>query len=200
MNRRRLKRGNPWEMSDMMDVAGVEDEKEDEVEELMDEMDHHKSKVDCVCDTVKAIAAAQDEVMDDCCDLNCDRAIKELLDPTGDNNLDSVPFVLYCKGDCKPFKGYGTKIETNEEAHFDCFSSFIFRVKEVDDNCCARLELLRVNEEPSGSEDGCKKRDKDPCKQLDGVRVSDLTRTHVCITVDLNDFNGITCLPAVNLD
>ncbi len=140
----------------------------------------------CVCDVVHAIADAQDNVVEMECDVSCARSIQDLVSPVRRNGLDTVPFILYDKKG-KPFKGFGTEVSGGR---FECFSSFIFRVNEVDD-CCAVLELLVFdnNDKTCG----------DPCEQLDNEKVEDLQRTGICITVDLNCFCAITCLPAVSV-
>ncbi len=143
---------------------------------------------DCVCDVVRAIADAQDNVVEMECDVSCARSIQDLVAPVSGNGLDTVPFILYDKKG-KPFKGFGAEIS---DGQFECFSSFIFRVNEVDDeDCCAVLELLVFDND----DEAC----GDPCEQLDNEQVEDLERTGICITVDLNCFCAITCLPAVSV-
>ncbi|SHN17275.1 CotY/CotZ family spore coat protein [Gracilibacillus kekensis] len=148
---------------------------------------------DCVCDVVRAIADAQDNVVDQHCDVSCAQSIRDLVSPVSGNGLDTVPFILYDKKG-KPFKGYGAEVRTQGggPARFDCFDSFIFRVNEVDaEDCCAVLELLVFDNDESAGHD--------PCDQIDNEQVSDLERTGICITVDLNCFCAITCLPAVSV-
>ncbi|GAA0493971.1 spore coat protein Y [Salinibacillus aidingensis] len=154
----------------------------------------------CVCDVVRAIADAQDDVTDELCDVSCERSINSLVSPVSRNNLDTVPFILYGK-DLKPFKGFGADIQgAGINALFDCIESFVFRVNEVGDDCCAVLELLTCDGDPdqAGDQHGAKC-DEDPCDQLNGLNVNDLERTGICITVDLDCFCAITCLPAVSL-
>ncbi|MBB6454785.1 spore coat protein Z [Salirhabdus euzebyi] len=155
----------------------------------------------CVCDVVRAIADAQEDVVDVACDVSCSRSIDNLLAPVSRNNLDTVPFILYGK-DLKPFKAFGADIEfSGGRQRLDCTESFIFRVKEVSDDCCAVIELLTFDdEEPDapGNQQGARC-DKDPCEQIDGEEVRDLNRTGICITVDLKCFCAITCLPAVSV-
>ncbi|WP_077623035.1 CotY/CotZ family spore coat protein [Sediminibacillus massiliensis] len=151
----------------------------------------------CVCDVLRAIADAQDDVFDNTCDISCARSINNLLSPVGRSSLDTVPVILYGK-DLKPFKGFGVDVELhNGEPKFECTESFIFRVTEVsdDDDCCAVLELLDFDD--NGSEHHHKK--DSPCKQLDHESVEDLSRTGICITVDLKCFCAVTCLPAVSI-
>ncbi|QHE51481.1 CotY/CotZ family spore coat protein [Pontibacillus sp. HMF3514] len=136
----------------------------------------------CVCDILKEIVDAQNDVTDDC-NSSCEQSINELMGDVGGNSLDTVPVILYCK-DCKPFKGFGAR----RGEIGDIRESFIFRVKEVDEDCeCALLELLL---DPSAKDD---KPDSPSCQKTD-----DLTATGICITVDLRCFCHITCLPAID--
>ncbi|HLS61461.1 MAG TPA: CotY/CotZ family spore coat protein [Virgibacillus sp.] len=144
--------------------------------------EHHSGN--CVCDVLKEIARAQNDIVDICCDTSCEQSINDLLGETEvRNGLDTVPLILYCKDGCKPFKGYG--------AHPDnighVISSFYFRVKTVDDDCCAVIELLR--------DPHCDSRN--PSNPID-QKTKHLRATGVCITVDLNCFCHVTCLPAIS--
>ncbi|WP_102347932.1 CotY/CotZ family spore coat protein [Bacillus sp. Marseille-P3661] len=160
----------------------------------------------CVCDVVRAIADAQNDVMDNCCDVSCDRSIDKLLSPAS-NDLDTVPFILYCDG-CKPFKAFGVDFQNNRRngnnnnIKFECVESFLFRVKSVDEDCCALLELLAFADgDNNGKGGGGKDKDEmDPCDQINNQELDDLVATGICITVDLSCFCAITCLPAVALN
>ena len=71
---------------------------------------------------------------------SCEQSIADLLGDTGGGSgLDTVPVILYCKEACKPFKGYGSR-KADDECEIK--GSFFFRVKSVDDNGCAIVELL----------------------------------------------------------
>ena len=143
---------------------------------------------DCVCDVVRAIAEAQDDVADQHCDVSCHRSIRNLVCPDTGGNFDTVPFILFNKTG-EAFRGTGASIVTNGTASFSCVESFIFRVSEVK-GCCAMLELLVVADGDTGDV---------PCEQIGDAAVADLERTGICITVDLNCFCGISCLPAVSV-
>ncbi|KHE72055.1 CotY/CotZ family spore coat protein [Halobacillus sp. BBL2006] len=153
----------------------------------------------CVIDILKDIVDAQNDVIHDCT-TSCERSIADLLGDTGGGSgFDTVPVILYCK-DCKPFKGYGTK---RNAGSCNVKGSFFFRVKSVDDDGCAVLELLFSNnhhsgdlEEESSSSSNHQPRPvvdpKSPAQQdCDNLRASG-----ICITVDLNCFCHVTCLPA----
>ncbi|GAA5416618.1 spore coat protein Z [Paraliobacillus ryukyuensis] len=136
----------------------------------------------CVADILREIADAQSDLLSDCT-TSCEQSIADLLgDTSPSSNLDTVPVLLYCK-DCKPFKGYGVPVEDLGDA----FASFYFRVKSIDDKNCAVLELLREEEDHK----------KDPHSPVE-QDTSDLEVTGVCITVDVDCFCHITCLPAIS--
>lgn len=143
---------------------------------------HHTGS--CVCNVLKDIARAQSDIVENCCDTSCERAISDLLGETEvPNGLDTVPVLLYCAKSCKPFKGYGAHSQHIGKIK----SSYYFRVKSVTNDCCAVLELLR---DPN---DG-NKNPHDPCEQL----TKNLRTTGICITVDVDCFCHITCLPAIS--
>ncbi|KGP74335.1 CotY/CotZ family spore coat protein [Pontibacillus yanchengensis] len=145
---------------------------------------------DCVRDILKEIVAAQNDVADDVCDSSCEQSINDLLGDTGGNNgLDTVPVLLYCK-DCKPFKGFGALRGNGRGSVGELMCSFFFRVNEVDDDC-ALLELLVSDDHDD--HDHKDKHDSPKCQDI-----SDLRATGICITVDLDCFCHITCLPAIN--
>lgn len=159
----------------------------------------------CVCDVVRAIADAQNEVVENSCDVSCERSIESLLDPAAANDLNTVPFILYGKK-LKPFKGFGIDFKRNNNNNnnqkFECVESFVFRVKTVDDDCCAVLELLAFGDDggdKGGGGGGKDKDEDDPCDQINGQKLEDLVATGICLTVDLSCFCAITCLPAVSL-
>lgn len=144
--------------------------------------DYHSGN--CVCDVLKEIARAQSDIVDICCDTSCEQSISDLLGETEvRNGLDTVPLILYCKDGCKPFKGYGAHPDNIGQVK----SSFYFRVKTVDDDCCAVIELLR--------DPHCDSRNPaDPIDQ----KTKNLRATGICMTVDLNCFCHVTCLPAIS--
>ncbi|MGR9050814.1 CotY/CotZ family spore coat protein [Halobacillus faecis] len=152
----------------------------------------------CVIDILKDIVDAQNDVMHDCT-TSCERSIADLLGDTGGGSgFDTVPVILYCKDGCTPFKGYGSKRSGD-----DCKvkGSFFFRVKSVDDDGCAILELLfadrwRDDDEDDDEVEGSRRhRNFDPKSPAD-QSCKDLRASGICITVDLNCFCHVTCLPA----
>lgn len=140
----------------------------------------------CVCDVLKEIASVQDDIVDDCCDSSCDQSISDLLGATDNRSgLDTVPVMLYCSGTCAPFKGYGANYDNIATK----LSSYYFRVKKVTNDCCAVLELL-VNENELGTDFD----QPGPHSQ----NTANLRASGICITVDVNCFCHVTCLPAVD--
>ncbi|WP_163102995.1 CotY/CotZ family spore coat protein [Peribacillus alkalitolerans] len=168
---------------------------------------------DCIVDTLAAIADAQDRVddRDDKCRTSCDMSIDELVSPTRSrrNPFDTIPVLLTVEG--QPFEGVGARRDRNGCGIFDVVRSFLFRVNDVDEkNGCAQLELLELDPCDNGSDD-------DDDDRLGGRRwaipvdiVTDfdrflfrldnaerVIRSGVCITVDLDDFTSVSCLPPV---
>lgn len=137
----------------------------------------------CVCDVLKEIERAQSDIVESCCDTSCEKSIRDLLGETDDRSgLDTVPIILYCKDSCKPFKGFGA----HPRNIANVVGSFYFRVKKVNKDCCAVLELLR--------ERGDNPNPDNPVEQ----ETSHLRATGICITVDLHCFCHVTCLPAIS--
>jgi Spore coat protein Z len=145
----------------------------------------------CVCDILRDIVDAQNDVIENVCQTSCEQSINDLLGETEPGSgLDTVPVILYCAGDCKPFKGFGARRGNTLGTIGDLQASFIFRVKNVTEDCCAVLELLRDPNDPCDCDHL-----KDPCDQETG----NLQNTGICITVDLNCFCHVTCLPAISV-
>ncbi|RPF52125.1 CotY/CotZ family spore coat protein [Aquisalibacillus elongatus] len=136
----------------------------------------------CVSDILRQIVDAQNDIVENDCDISCKQSIEDLLgDTTSPSGLDTVPVLLYCE--CKPFKGFGVRNDQNRT----CVASFYFRVQKVYDDDCAVLELLR---DPADS----RQNPSDPCEQ----KTANLRSTGICINVDLDCFCHVTCLPATN--
>lgn len=147
----------------------------------------------CVCSVLKAIVDAQDQVspVSGGCAVSCEKSIQELLSGVSpaSTSPNTIPVILYCG--CDPFLGTGVRVKTTGGAqHLECIQSFVFRVNEVDDNCCASLELLEVKGGPNPA---------NPCAQFNGAKPEDIKATGICITVDLNCFCAVTCLDPVTL-
>lgn len=139
----------------------------------------------CVCKILREIARAQRDVTEGPdCQTSCERSISDLLGQTEvPNNLDTIPVLLYCKDGCKPFKGYGAHSRNIGKI----VASYYFRVKSVNDDCCAVLELLRDPNCPNPN----------PHNPMD-QETKKLRATGICITVDLKCFCHVTCLPAIS--
>lgn len=163
-----------------------------------------KTDSDCVCHVVRRIVHAQNEARDDGCSSSCDRSIRQLQGSSLDRNNTTIPFMLYCSGSCEPFVGSGMFKASPNKRHRDFFGfveSPVFRATQFVKNsdCCVHLELLLP------VSDGCEVK---PCNTggFYGARrffpentpVTDFIATGVCLTVDLNDFVGISCLDPID--
>ncbi|WP_181348593.1 CotY/CotZ family spore coat protein [Thalassobacillus sp. CUG 92003] len=166
--------------------------------------ERRKDGESCVCETVRKIVRAQNEVARnrDCCTTSCEQSIKQLLSPsTNGNGFTTIPFALYCKEDCEPFIGSGisrSSIGGGGMNAMKCIQTPIFRaVKFVDkDECCVQLELL-VPVNMGGTVMGSCGKGKTICDFFPGKQISNLKATGVCITIDLDCFCGIVCLDPV---
>ncbi|MGP4059920.1 CotY/CotZ family spore coat protein [Halobacillus sp. H74] len=149
-------------------------------------------KSNCVCEKVRKIAAAQDEVANnDCCRAgSCEKSLRDLLSPAANGNgNDTIPFMLLCGCESAlsgllPYFAWGVR-----NVNTSCFGpipSPFFRVKKIkeDDKCCAVLELLY----PSLC-------DETPDSLLDFIEYDGWFATGACVEVDLSNFTGITCFP-----
>src|SRR5699024_6870277 len=144
--------------------------------------DHHTGN--CVCDILREIVEAQNDVIENCCSTSCEQSISDLLGETdAGNGLDTLPVILYCKDSCKTFQGFGA----NPDDIGEMTSSFYFRVKKVHEDCCAVEELLIDIHDDDISH-------KIAIEQY----IKHLCATAIVITVDLNCFCPVTCLPTVN--
>lgn len=166
----------------------------------------------CVTDIVKGIVKAQHQAVEaeeDSCFTGCDRSIADLLSPYADNREryrhNTIPFMLTCKRSCRPFVGSGVhKVRRGEHRFFDCVESPVFRAKSFvrNSDTCVRLELLLPVQDGGGHHhDGDK--DKGCCSGQGSVCNYIPKNTHnfrasgICITVDLNNFSGISCLSPI---
>lgn len=172
----------------------------------------------CVRDIVRSIVRAQRQAVEaegDTCFTGCDRSIEDLLSPAAENRdrlrFNTIPFILYCGGSCKPFVGAGVRRVReggSNRTHFECTESPIFRVKSFvrNNENCVRLELLvPVSGGPSSREDentnrGGQSGSQACCGNVCNFfpnRTRDFRATGICITVDLNHFTGISCLDPI---
>jgi len=152
-----------------------------------DKNDHfHKDKHDddCVCETVKKINKAQAAVEDSNCKVSCENSIKQLLSKHK-STANTIPFSLDCG--CETFLGKAP-IYCNS-GNFQIIASPFFKVKKVNHDCCAVLELLWPTCDGEAfqghfNNDGI----SFPCCDFDGF-----VGTGACITVDLKCFCSISC-------
>lgn len=123
--------------------------------------------------------------------------MKEFNLPLTKNNFDTIPIMLICKDKCDFYIGSGIFRKPNTII-LECFKTPIFRVAKFLDSsaCCVVLELLQPQNEdgkiPSSFIE-C-----DVCTLFSDNCITKFVRTGICITVDLNCFCGVECLPPVN--
>ncbi|KOP83682.1 CotY/CotZ family spore coat protein [Cytobacillus solani] len=152
---------------------------------------HHKDNETCVEEILHAILLAQRKAGDD---DHCKHSY-EVYEEGRKRKKNTIPFILYC-GNCKPFKATGVTSFSSysKQKKFACISSFIFKIKDLDEKCVT-LELLIIK-----SDQKCENNEpKTPCNQIDGKKVDDLVKTGIFINIDLSCLCAITCLPAVYL-
>ncbi len=163
----------------------------------------------CVKDTVRRILEAQREVagsgLHDC-RSSCERSIEDLISPGRERagRHTTIPFMLTCRHTCSTYYGSGfcgNGGDLGRHGNFECVESPIFKVQGFvrGSNNCVRLELLLPENHhgPDAEGDFGGHHDKcgSVCKSV-GHRFRNLRRTGVCITVDLDCFCAISCLPA----
>lgn len=171
---------------------------------------YHKRKIvkpnptsnDCVCNIVKKIVREQNKVKDQDCDHCCTILNKQLPDKECcvKHAHTTVPFMLFCGGTCEPFIGCGlfqAPQNDDDENFFGFVESPVFRAIQFEKNsdCCVKLELLLP---VSGDCEVTPISEKSVRKVAryfpDGVPITNFIATGVCLTINLKDFAGITCL------
>ena len=127
-----------------------------------DESDEHGHHESCVGEVLEAILHAQEKAKkQDDCHHSCKESISDLLEEKKRPHKNTIPFLLFC-GDCEPFKASGVKVTHNHQTKqkkFACISSFIFKIKDLNDGC-AVLELLTFKPEKSCHSDHKEKSEK----------------------------------------
>src|SRR5699024_255660 len=107
------------------------------------------------------------------------------------------PITLICQSTCKAFVGFGI---FSLRDTYECLKTPVFRVskviEETDHQCYVVLELLQ----PTYKFDHPFIHDrKDLCHFFPKKRTKGFIRTGICITVNINCFCGIECLPAIKV-
>ncbi|BCB03063.1 CotY/CotZ family spore coat protein [Bacillus sp. KH172YL63] len=151
-----------------------------------------KSSKGCVCQAVRAIKDIQDAANQECNDCKNDCFLEPLgsmVSPT--NRLNTRIFKLYLKNG-ETFK-----------AHIKgCpWKSPFFRVKEVFDNCCATLQVLKPDyAESTGSTSSTSSSSSSTGSDMDSMgNNTEWVFTDECITVDLDCFCAIQCIKDVHV-
>ncbi|NBJ68059.1 MULTISPECIES: CotY/CotZ family spore coat protein [Clostridia] len=163
-------------------------------------MKDHCHPEHCVCKVVRKIIEAQDQIKRACCDSSCFSSIQQLKQKRQKplNKHTTIPFLLYCIGNCKPFIGKGFCKKYSHHYHdkiFEEIESPFFRAKKiVGSKCCVNLELLIPIKNEKSPQDFatyvCDDRYKDKL-------INNFVASGVCLTVDLDHFIGITCLDPI---
>ncbi|MFD2443224.1 CotY/CotZ family spore coat protein [Bacillus sp. CGMCC 1.16607] len=164
-------------------------------------MEECQESSSCVKNTLEKILEAQKmSKKKECeaCKTSCENSIDKLLHQECNHSKNTIPFILYCN--CEPFKVEGVTTCFDECSHrekFICFTTFIFRIKDLKGEC-AVIELLKIK-----NHDHCSPySNNQPCSlccQLNCEDIDDLVATGVCLKVDLSCFCAIQCLPAASL-
>lgn len=147
----------------------------------------------CICELVRRIAQAQDEAIYEQQIQDSENPfLTKLICPP---RVNTIPFMLVCKGTCDFFIGKGV-FKDPKSMFFECFKTPFFRVNKFDHHgCCVQLELLQGQTKdctlPASS------KDDDITSFLGYGKISKFIRTGICITVDLSCFCGIECLSPV---
>lgn len=160
----------------------------------------------CVCRTVKRISDAQNEAARRSdCESGCEQSIRDLLGPARrhEKKKTTIPFILYCQGDCKPFIARGvskTPIDCYPDtSYYRSVKTPFLKVKKVDAaSCCAHVELLRpvnANGYPVASD---AENFDEYFSERTPFRTIHFQETGICLTLDLKCFCAITCLDAVS--
>jgi len=172
---------------------------------MMGKCGHHQAP--CVCNTVKRIVAAQNHVANrHCCNTSCEQSIQDLKAPSRRrvHSNTIIPFVLHCKGTCKPFIAKGIQQVpiagyTNESWYKSLRTPFLFAKRFVTgSDCCVQVELLR----PSNA-NGMPLADsgdqlEDFLSNRTPFRTIQFRKTGICLTIDLDCFCMIQCLAPTN--
>ncbi|WP_404996866.1 CotY/CotZ family spore coat protein [Caldifermentibacillus hisashii] len=156
------------------------------------------SSEQCVCNLLRDIAELQHQHQSGC-QFGCETSLRELRHPGMNFDCNAIPFMLICKGTCDFFVGTGVfRDTTTTPPTFECLETPVFRVVKVDENCCAKLELLQPRDAAGGpvpiddTVEGI-------CRFFPPREVVRFTGTGICITVSLDCFCGVELLGAVNV-
>lgn len=140
----------------------------------------------CICEILSKIAARQQDLDENCCDVSCEKSIN-MLSPTTSPQFDTIPFAIAYQedNDCDRYLcGEGFFKHNDSTGGVSEVHSSYFRIKKMlrkeGNSCCAVLELLYPV----------------PCEENVNL-IGGFRRTGVCITVDLDCICTLTCFPPV---
>lgn len=165
---------------------------EEEHHSHQDHKDNHDD--DCVCKIVRKIHKAQLAVEESDCRVSCERSIEQLFSPINTcPKVNTIPFSLDCG--CETFFGKGSI--RDKHGKFRLISSPFFKVKKINRNCCAVLELLWPTCDGKPLEADFKNEGK---HDFNCIEFNGFIGTGACINVDLKCFCSISCHEAVWVD
>ncbi|MFD2630497.1 CotY/CotZ family spore coat protein [Oceanobacillus kapialis] len=156
------------------------------------------SKDDCVCDIVQNIVRAQKEVQEEGWNYSIRQLKKkDSLDP----QYSTIPFILYTKEDGSPFIGSGIFQAPyhRNDTFFGCIESPVLRAKHFTkgSNCCVKVELLLPIANGCEIQPYSKDKHRVSAYFPEDTPVTDFLATGLCLTLELKNFTGITCLDAI---
>ncbi|WP_018922449.1 CotY/CotZ family spore coat protein [Salsuginibacillus kocurii] len=165
--------------------------------------EHHVQKTrseDCLCQIVKDIDDSQRIIAERTSSFTRENVLTKMKmgHKFQQVDKDTVPFMLFGK-DGRLFIGKGIAEHKHRDSLFTGMESPVFRVQHADNNCWAQLELLcpvTKNGEVLRSD---VVNDKAESCFFPDKEITAFQRTGVCIVVNLAEFMGISCLPAVQV-
>lgn len=161
----------------------------------------------CIVKTLQKIIKAQNKVLEktkDCCLTSCRCSVTDLLlaTPTDNNAYNTIPVMLTCKSTCQPYFGTGIFTEESDANTqiFQCVTSPILKAKAFDknNNHCVVFEMLLPTDTDGNlilPENG--DNSLGVCDYFPNEGVNNFQETGICMTLDINNFLGITCLDPV---
>lgn len=157
-------------------------------------LNENYGKHNCVERTLKRILDTQQKVAQ--FDCECINQPSESSKPI----LNTIPFILY-NHNSEPFEATGITScfdEKTKKEKFICFTTFIFKIIDLEENC-AVVELLKFKNHGIGSSSCAAEHFCSPCCQISWENVEDLSPTCICIDIDLSCFCAVSCFPPVLL-
>ncbi|MGI6329553.1 MAG: CotY/CotZ family spore coat protein [Bacilli bacterium] len=109
---------------------------------------------------------------------------------------NTIPFILYCQSDCKPFIASGLFKDPLTNT-FKCFTTPLFRINKIDEN--KEFIVLELLQPQSNQEEIIKTpNNNNVCQFFSSFPIKKLIRTRIALEININSFCGIECLPPIN--